>query len=270
MDSFQAAVDREMGVLPLSIGTALAFESLLEGNRLGDYDVVLVNIRTLIRNYYGSIKNKMAPYIDPQVAASIIIEEMNSIREQCGRVPVEFYSSNYIDLQRVLPGAEVKHPKTDKQYVAMQQEQATIMSIGEQNFLYLHSDETQFKFRHTGRALMFSHLPVDLFLRYDFSTLTLLESYTAKYKTRDEWYTKLTNGKELKRMPFNKFTLAMFGDNSVQISPQSIRLRRTLLAMSEVYGWTTITSMEKIKSDLDKWDDKEQVEILLTLARPYV
>ncbi len=270
MDDFQIAVNREVGVLPLSIGTALAFEPLLQGKNLKRFNVVLVNVNTIIRNYYASIKNKMAHYIHVDVAASVIIDEMNLIREQCGTVPVEYYSSTYSDIRAVLPGANIRQPHTDKQIFDQQQEQETLMAIAKQGFVFRVFDRTELSFPQAGHALMFSHLPIDLFVRYDFNTLTLLESYTGRLKTRDEWQTKLTNGKELKRMPFNKFTLALFGDNGGMIAPQAISLRRAVLELSEVFEWTTITGMEKIKANIKTIKDQDHATRLLEFAGPYV
>src|SRR5690606_9561418 len=86
------------------------------------------------------------------------------------------------------------------------------------------------KFQDT---MLLTHIPVDLLSADRFSKLVLLESHTGAIKPHLSWYTKLTNGKELFRMPFNRFTLQVFGDNGVHFAPMPMKMKQAVKDISE-------------------------------------
>jgi len=271
MDSMQFALSREVGSLPVSIGTSLAFENVFERNALEQYDVVLINLRTMVRNFYSAFKSGVGEQVDPADAALIVIDELQTLVSQFKKAMPVVYVSNYSDLESFLPGCVPMVHRGEKRIIMNALEEDAVAAILKQGTLRVECFETcKLEFKVKGRALLFSHVVTDLFIRYDFTTLDLLESYTASIKERHEWYTKLTNGKELTCMPFNKFTLAVFGDKSVYISPQGLSVRRRLLALAEAENWTTITSMEKIRSDLKKVESGEIKDILISLSSRYL
>jgi len=271
MDSIQYAVERETGELPVSIGTSLAFEPVFIAKTLLKYDLVLINIRTIIRNYYASVASPRVDNINHSAAAYVIAEELKTLSEHFTNVTPIVYYSEYDDLDKYLPGCSVKRDFTEKQLVARSREQNTLKClITEQQVAIRGFKDCALTFKEKGRALLFSHIAVDLLLRYNFTKFDLLESYTAAIKEREQWNSKLTNGKALTRMPFNRFTLALYGDNGLLLKPQAIHLRRALMELSEAQGWTTVTTMDKIKSDIQKIKDADDRITLAGLARPYL
>lgn len=271
MDSMQLALGREVGDLPVSIGTSLAFESVFATNALDNYDVVLINLRTMVRNFYSAFKSGVGEQVDPADAALIVVDELQSIVSQFKKAIPVVYVSNYSDIERFLPGCVPMVHRGEKRILLNSLEEDAVAAILRQGTLKVECFEScKLEFKVRGRALLFSHVVTDLFIRYDFTTLDLLESYTAAIKERHQWYTKLTNGKELTCMPFNKFTLAVFGDKSVYLSPQGLSVRRRLLKLAEDEKWTTITSMDKIHSDLKKLESGEIKDQLISLSNRYL
>lgn len=271
MDSMALAVTREVGTLPVSIGTALAFESVFATNALDGYNCVLLNIRTVVRNFYQAFKSGVGLQIDPEDAATCVIDELQTLVDQFKTATPVVYLSTYQDLTKFLPGCNQMVVTGEKRMLMDALEDDTIRAILKRQVLRVELfDSCKLEFKVKGKALIFTHCVTDLFVRYEFTDLELLESYTATIKPRSEWYTKLTNGKELTRMPFNKFTLCVFGDKSVFIKPQGLLLRRQLLDVAEANNWTTIVSMDKIRSDLAKLPKSDIRDELVSLAMPYL
>ncbi|QXO11111.1 hypothetical protein pEaSNUABM54_00285 [Erwinia phage pEa_SNUABM_54] len=271
MDNIQYALERETGELPVSIGTALAFEPVFIAKTLAHYDIVLINIRTIIRNYYASVASARVDSVNHSAAAYVIAEELRTLSEHFTNVTPIIYYSEYEDLGKYLPGCLVKTDFTEKALVARDREAHTLNClVTEQQVAIRGFKECALTFKEKGRALLFSHIAVDLLLRYNFTKFELLESYTAAIKQREQWNSKLTNGKALTRMPFNRFTLTLYGDNGLLLRPQLIQLRRALMLLSEEQGWTTVTTMDKIKADIQKIPNVEYRTLLAGLARPYL
>lgn len=271
MDSMALALGREVGSLPVSIGTSLAFEPVLSNGTLDGYNNVLINLRTLVRNFFQALKTPVALTIDPADAAIVVVDELQVLVSQFKRATPVVYVSTYSDLESFLPGCLRAVPTGEKRILLEQLEEDTVRAIIKQGVIKVELFDTcRLKFAVKGSALLFSHVVTDLFIRYDFTELDLLESYTASIKDRSTWYTKLTNGKEMTTMPFNKFTLAVFGDKSVYIKPQGLLVRRTLLDLSESCKWTTIVSMEKIQSDIKKLPAGEIKDTLVDISRRYL
>lgn len=271
MDSMTLALGREVGSLPVSIGTALAFESVFATNALSHYNNVLINLRTMVRNFYQALKTPVALTIDPMDAAAVVTEELQTLVSQFKNATPVVYLSTYSDLETFLPGCKRVVPTGEKRLLLEALEEDTVLAIVQQKVIKVEVFDTcKLRFKVKGSALIFSHVVTDLFIRYEFTELDLLESYTATIKDRSEWYTKLTNGKEMTTMPFNKFTLTIFGDKSVYIAPQGLLVRRALLELAESCKWTTIVSMEKIQSDIKKLPAGEIKDTLVDISRRHL
>lgn len=271
MDSMALALGREVGSLPVSIGTSLAFEAVFESNALSHYNSVLINLRTMVRNFFQALKTPVALTIDPIDAATVVIDELQTLASQFKTTIPVVYLSTYSDLESFLPGCIRAVPTGEKRILLEALEEDTIKAIIQQQLIKVELFDTcSLSFKVKGSALIFSHVVTDLFIRYNFTELDLLESYTATIKDRSQWYTKLTNGKEMTTMPFNKFTLAVFGDKSVYLKPQGLLVRRALLDLSESCKWTTIVSMEKIQSDIKLLPAGEIKDTLVNISRRYL
>jgi hypothetical protein len=74
-----------------------------------------------------------------------------------------------------------------------------------------------------------------------------LESHTGAIKNPAEWNTKLTGGaKELSNIPFNRFTLQLFGDNGHMFLSGPLRLREIVLGIAKRDHWTSVTTSERV------------------------
>lgn len=263
------ASEREMGLkLPISVGTALAIEAFLSRQLPKTHDSLVLNLRTLVRNYYSSLPATLAYQIHPETAAAVVEQDLRTLSDALPAKLVRvLYYSEYSDLRRVIPHATLKTEFSDKQHMAMVHEQATIDALlAEKRVIVDVRKHTELKFPVTGKTLMLTHIPVDLLSRANFLSLDLLESYTGQFKNRAEWYTKLTGGKNLGMIPFNKFTLSVFGDNSVQLKASGLVLRRTLVELAQQCNWTTVTTDAKVWDDLSKIRDATTRDALKRMA----
>ncbi len=276
MNAIQIAVDnREKGQVPVTIGTALALEA-----GMGIYPdrpespppfsrakELWINLRTLVRNLYACLPTDLKDTVLPDDLWGYVQEEMSIIpaaveKGSMGNTRVIYYVSEYNRLTQRFPGAIVKEFKTHKQIVQQKIEEITLQLALEKNHHH-HVEVLDFDIQgqHPG-SFIITHLPIDLLARYHFERLELLESHTGKIKGPGAWNTKLTNGKELSNIPFNRFTLQLFGDNGNMFSPHSISLRRALMELAARRGWTNVTSLEKIRDDVRKVEKVEHRSML--------
>ncbi|MNZ57992.1 hypothetical protein D3C78_759890 [compost metagenome] len=106
---------------------------------------------------------------------------------------------------------------------------------------------------------------MDLLQRYKFSSLTLLESHTGAAKPPALWYTKLTNGKELEHIPFDRMTLQFFGDNGNLFTGYPIKFRRIMLDIAKKNRWTALTTKDYIIQSVKKAYEPELERLVLNL-----
>lgn len=258
---------RDKGQIPISMGTALAVESAL-----GIYPErpespapitqgvkeIWFNVRTLIRNMFNSLSAEFREEVLPSALHAALIEEFGVIESAIikgghGLVRAVFYLPDYTHLHRKFPKAILRQPKTDRQ-IAYQ-------IIENQVCRLIHADPPggydyrEFSFAitdHHPESWIVTHLPVDLLARYSFRKLELLESHSGAIKAYPQWHTKLTGGKELSNIPFNPFTLQLFGDNGNQFVPYPPATRKQVLQIAEEDRWTSVTTEEKIRFSLRK------------------
>lgn len=270
------------GHVPLSIGTALAIESsfgfdapdgkprLTTGQEapILKVDALWINLRTLFRNILHSLATEDRAVVMPDDIVTVMQEEMRILESAVtrftkGRVLVVFYVCTYAGLGRRYPRALLKEAKTDKQ----KSEQAIERHVMTH---YMSSDDGHDVRRFdvdleagAPRTLLLTHLPVDLLSRSHFVELELLESHTGKIKKRGEWSSKLT-GKELNRIPFNSFTIQLFGDG-VMFASMSFKLKEMIVNLANEDKWTTITTQEKMRYSLTTLYDPKVKTFFLTL-----
>lgn len=266
MKMIQVIVDnRDKGQVPVSIGTSLALEAgagvypdrpempppFMRARQLW------VNLRTIVRNLYGCLPTDVKDTVLPDDMWQAALEELSVIdvavtEASKGHTQVVFYVSDYKRLQGRYPGAVLKEAKTHKQIFQQKLEETTLQLMLKNN----HQLEVKFfEFGIEGQypeSFIITHLPVDLLARYRFTRLELLESHTGKIKGPAEWNTKLTNGKELANVPFNDFTLQLFGDNGNMFSPQPISVRKAFLEAAQQWGLTNVSTMDKVKNTVAK------------------
>lgn len=273
-----ALAAREVGQFPVSIATSLALEGALgiyperpvvNPPPISQYQELWINIRTLMRNLLGSLPADVVEKFEPGHFGLAIPQEVAAIEDEVlrrsqGLIRVVVYVSDHTDLSRVLNGAVIRTANTPKQKFQEALEREGLRRLDEQ--LEIRKFKTIIDGRQR-KALILSHHPVDLLSRTNFRQLDLLESHTGIIKDASQWSTKLTNGKELPPLPFNKFTLSLFGDNGQLLSGQPIKLRKAVLEVAESDRWTAITTVDKIRAGLKKIQDpsvRASAQVLLS------
>lgn len=276
--SLRAVSQRDKGDLPLSIGTSLAIESLCglgdefftEHPAVNEVDELWVNLRTLFRNLYGSIERHVRDTMLPDALMAGMLDDIQTmeatiVRKTHGRVTVVFYVCDYSDFKQVFPHAHYKELKTEKQKIEQTIENQTITALVEDG---PSIDLRQYRTKIVDegkRVALLTHYPVDLLWRSNFQELRLLESHTGKIKPPVEWYTKLTGGKDLTRIPFNRLTLQVFGDGNTLFASMPQKLKQELIDLSIKYKWTPLTTEEKVRYGISKIYDPRVKTFYLSL-----
>lgn len=279
MNPVLAGVDgREKGGLPISIGTSLALEGAfgvypdrpVNPAPIHQTREVWINVRTLIRNLIGCLPVEIKELVTPPVLVPVLLEELAIIEAAVvkaseGMARTVFYCADYTTLSRKFPKAMLRVPKTPKQIWAQMLEDTAVRQVLSEP---LSQDMRVFRYEITGRhqsALIVTHLPVDLLARYSFNKLELLESHTGIIKPYPQWHTKLTGGKELPNIPFNTFSLQVFGDNGNQFGSMPPSTRREVLDLAKEDNWTSVTTPEKIRMSLRKVKDPTTRATLMSM-----
>lgn len=271
MDSRSAQIfaEREVGQFPLSIATSLAIEGALgimkEDDARGvkqdsanppikEYQHLWVNLRTLFRNIHGSMKREAADSLDVNALSEMLLIEATTLASVVHartqrRVSVFFYACTYKSLASFYPHANFKETLTDKQRIYAGFESSSVEALLKLPHELLNIEtfnmtiSPQGSFEHV--AVM-THYPVDLLEMKGVRDIGLLESHTGVIKTKYQWYTKLKNGKELVRIPFDRMTLQLLGDSAGMFSAYPPAFRKKLLEIAEKHQWNQRTTRDRI------------------------
>lgn len=254
---------REKGQFPVSIGTSLALEGLFgiyperevaEGVVLyNGYDDLWINIRTLYRNIISCFNVEQASKFSPEELGIVLVEEMTLIRnlvsdKSGGVLNVNYYVCSYKSLSGLYPNARFKDVTTAIQKDKASKENGTvdevIKTLGEDNDM-LKLLDTTLELDHN-RALVMTNYPVDLLNVKNAKEVALLESHTGVIKPKSKWNTKLHNGKDLARIPFDRMTVQVFGDSGNLFLAYPKDYRDFLLALSEEYKWNSTTTKDRV------------------------
>lgn len=285
MNASQQALEilsnRELGQIPISIGTSLGLEGafgILEDQPnpnpiIHKVDVLYVNVRTLVRNLIGAVEAEQVQRVFPEDLALILLNELVTLDEAVrsftsNRVGVEFYLCSYRSLSRKFPYAILKNANTDKQKMAALREEHTVTELLDrlklQPHLKVHETDLDLP-KDPRKVLLMTNYAVDLLQRYQFGAVTLLESHTGAAKPPALWHTKLTGGKDLPMIPFDRMTLQFFGDGSNLFTGFPIKFRRVLLGIAEKNKWTAMTTKEYVISCVKKAYEPELERLVINL-----
>lgn len=257
---------RTMSAFPLSIGTALAFESLMPGKlppydperpipntiSLSDYNALWINVETLIRNIYGAADAKVIGNVMDAEGLNCLIQETDTIvdlvRENTGgKTSVIFYINEREGLKTKHPFAILREAKTPKQMQAA--ERTERICKGYLKFFkdkpWVQHFKREIKVNGKQSALMMTHQVYDLLFEKNFERLDLLESHTGVLKAKDKWHTKLNKGQDMPQMPFNSCSLQVFGDHTVFFA-QKPNIQQALLELSTTHKWHAATTKERL------------------------
>lgn len=247
-------LERTFGKYTISIGTSVALEGLFEaaGHQGGtappfhEYEAIIANFKTLVRNFLSSFKSADLETLTPTYLYQAFMGELilmgNLIEENSGgRIKLYVYYNTYERVSRSFKKATFKSKYTAKQTQLMVLEQSlyerVVANVSMMKIPFL-LEVTQ---RHieSGRRhnLMISHIPSDLLLCT--KHCDLLESHTGKIKKHRQFYTKLKNASDI--IPFNKYTIQIFGDSSGTIVPMASPLINEVREICKKTHTTSIT-----------------------------
>lgn len=261
---------REVGSkIPISVGTAIPFEERVVTDGPVP-DTIWMNVRTLIRNYWASYSNDNRPSVNSMFKD--FLEEMDMIAGSCMSQQIEprFYIPDYSAMNRIIPTAIVKEDTTDNQKAYRTAEKALIDVVRAK-----YKDDTsnrviECRTRIPGdgsNAWIMTSFPLDLLSRYEWSSLTLLESHTGKLSDHMQWHLKLSKNPDHSRLPFNILTMIVIGDRSNLFRSYSIKYKRVLVELAKERSWTQLTTTTKIMSDLKHIEDDVMRELFVNACR---
>lgn len=260
-----ALSSRALGeLLPISIATALAIESLLgknpdapvEEDHLDEFDSLYINVRTLVRNMIGAIQTEDKNInLSPELVMEYVINEMITIQaimaEDASDNNVIFYAPSYAEVfKKKYKHGIIKEYKTKGQSYLLERELHVQRNIVDE----VKEMDTEFSIleldteHSTDRVnvAMLTHYPIDLLSRYKFSNLLLIESHTGALKGPGEWYTKLTGYKDRPPTPFDKAMLQIFGDGTTFLSAAR-KLRTAVIELAQKHKWTYRSTEDLVK-----------------------
>jgi hypothetical protein len=262
--------NREVGELPLSIGTSLAIEQLIKTPNEWP-EQLWINIRTVIRNIVGAlppeVKNGLVGIdVYPTLSAELNFIKEHVYSETRTKTTVVYYYCDYSDLRIKFPSAILKEAKTPNQLDAIALETTIVQELFAQASVDIKMFRTDIKADYS-KIVMISHLPIDLLSAHFFHTVKLLESHTGTFKGKSEWNSKLTGGNKLLRIPFNKFTVQVFGDNNNHFNAMPISIKKIVLELADKKKWTTVSGLELITSHIKDISDLAARDFLLKIIR---
>lgn len=260
-------VVRETGAFPLSIGTSLALEGLLQRHpnqpRMppGHKRVrsVWVNLRTIIRNFYAALTAVQLKEITIEQSVDLLVDECRTLptvltQETKNNLQTVLYVTDFAETKWLYPNAIYWEPNTEKQRHRHNLEHFTLFALLEQ----LHNERIAVIKIATqppttpGVVALLTHYAHELLWRFQFDGLFLLESHTGKLKSYTQWRTKLKGVKDDEHIPFNAFTLQLFGDGAL-FDAYPKKLRDEVRQLADSRHWTGVTTLEKIQSDVRRF-----------------
>lgn len=272
-ESINLLVTREIGnQIPVSIGTALIVES--------DYAMVdkwenhlLINLRTLIRNIIGAVDYQRKTEILSDDIADILIQEMDILKQALPEIKpgleISYYLPDYSNMMRDFKHANPKLYDTEK----TQWEFVTTYRVCQRMLEYNKDKDNPIEFIECGWKLerdkrpttILTSFPSDLLSQYQFPKMNLLESHTGRIKLRKDWYSKLSGDRDTnKNIPFNKFTLTVFGDG-VFFLVVNKKVKRIVLEMAARDKWNYTTTDARIKLSISHIRHEEDRKVLLDM-----
>lgn len=256
---------RATSSFPISLGTALALESIFidspEGYydpereipqrvKLFEYGEIWINVYTLYRNLIGSMKAEVLPGLKPEQIAQALHQEIDVItslfkNEGGGVCQPFFYFCDYRSLLMASRHKAIhfREDKTEKQRLFKQKGMKSIELLMKGNHDIKRLDDTLKTLIPSTKALVLTHIAYDLLSYTQFSRLDLIESNTGRVKTRREWNSKYADcgQRKMNMLPFLRKLLLVFGD-PVLIKPGESKLRNLVLDIAEKRRWTPMVT----------------------------
>lgn len=247
---------------PISIGTAIALETITIEEP--EFEVLMINVYTLFRNFWGSWNNSNRPSLT--VTFPEWLEELETIKALVASMGVHivFYKPDYSKVQGFWPDAKVRLPKTTNQKLYANAERIAINAIAKQTELVLHGTGL-FMPIVDANVFLLSHQPIDLLSITKYDSIALLESHTAEIKSFGEYHTKINTTNP--RIGFNHLSMLIFGDKSKLFNGMSNKFKMAYEKVAEERKWNHGTSYDKIYSDINNYVEKDLKDVLLRVLR---
>lgn len=251
---------RTVGMLPISVGTSLAFESLI-ATPIKQIDSLMVNISTIFRNVYQAYDTQVRAGLTADKLYQDVLQDLGGIYEVLNKISknktpnmVAYYCS-YAGLAKRFKLAKIWLPDTKIQLHYAGLEDAVLKKLVSElrGHIRLCDHTMPNGIRNT---YVLTHHIVDLVVPNGYGNITLIESHTAALKENGEWHTKLTGGSKFERIPFNPLTLQVFGDNSTNFKANDFKYKVAIHELAEKYDWTPMTTVERIKLGIASVQDE--------------
>lgn len=265
---------RTISSFPISIGTALAMESLFlprqapydperkipDNVDVKKYKTIYISLATMFRNIAGAVTKDQLIVAKPEHFREVLENEIEIIYslfqlEGQGLCQPIFYYCDYKTLYNKKFHQAVRF-RLDNTITQQHMTQTLVATMKD---FFFYNKENGFKHFDSDirppvsdTSLILTHIPYDLLNYTHFNKLDLLESHTGKLKPRNLWYSKYYKfgSEELNTLPFLRRLLLVFGDN-VMIQPMDIRFRRLILDISRNRHWSPLTTEAKVMQDLN-------------------
>ena len=262
-------IDRELGEsIGVSIATAQPLEVLMKVDKPLVYSHFFLNVKTLYRNLIGSFKVGMEP--NETVCLQLLSEEINTIsgiiaNSLPGHLSPVFYITTSKTLERQLPKANFRYPKTPLQKAYFSKEERVLGNLlNADKSILIYDVKIDGKMTN---SLILTHLPIDLLSYTTFKQLTLIESHTGVLKLRNEWVTKLTKREDCRNIPFNIMTIQILGDNNNLLFGFGKKVIDDLINLAKESRWSSITTTDKLIFDINKLKDKYLAIVLKDMLK---
>jgi hypothetical protein len=258
-------IERDVGQIPVSIGTSLAFEGLLgihpnqpvQPTNVKTIQTIWINIRTLARNLFQAVPTEKALEMDYTNSVQVLLNETQvlpvALTQHGYTGKIRYYLASKDAVKWAFPKANFKELKSPKQIAYDMFERFVSIELYQQmkaaNMDVMEIDRKPKA--GEGIVALLTHYPHELLWKPQFSRLLLLESHTGKLKTYNTWYTKLNGISENEYpMPFTEFTLQVFGDGELIAPQQPRKILTELKQLSKDKKWTGITTPDKLYHDI--------------------
>lgn len=286
--SNQTLAQRTTSAIPCSIGTSLALESIFNGTQeaydpareipqrinISDYEEFWINLSTLFRNIIGSLPKDAMLHLFARDIATTIHEEIDLIvslvKDSNPNTKLTFYACDYSVLQHKYANKHVafRTDNTDGQkfYSKLLGDTLKVIFKPPYDTTLIKSFKAKLVPNGKPKALILTHCAYDLTSSGAFKDLHLIESHSGKLKTKAQWYTKYSDGKDLVMIPFLEGLLPVFGDNEIFRS-MGYKVKKEIIDLAKEKNWTSVTTKEKVLFDIKTLKNTYLVTILETFFK---
>lgn len=247
---------------PISIGTAIALESVTLEEP--EFEVLMINIYTIFRNFWGSWNNDNRPSLTTLFPEWL--EELETIKSlvESMKVTVVFYKPDYSSVEGFWPDAKVRRPRTTNQKIYANAERIAINAVAKQTDILLHGTGL-FMPIVDADVFLITHQPIDLLSIDKYTNTALLESHTAEVKEYGEFHTKINVSNP--RVGFNHLSMLIYGDKAKLFNGLGTKIKLEYERVAELRKWNHGTTYDKIFSDINNYMEKDLAQVLLRILR---